>query len=175
LYGHTPYHTFFDRSHFCETIREKEQKGELKVSLQYSMSNTGEMMDIARKGATVEKVLILLMCLLIGGFFIRLDGGRLLNGGLYMLQEKPADAISHRGVIEKIVPCDQYHFPNISKYHKEYSNVNNTSIYGYEITVDNMDFKAPEIGTLTQGDAVVICFLPKSGYILSVEKETPEN
>jgi len=131
--------------------------------------------DIARKGATVEKVLTLLMCLLIGGFFIRLDGGRLLNGGLYMLQEKPADAISHRGVIEKIVPCDQCHFPNISKYHKEYSNVNNTSIYGYEIAVDNMDFKAPEIGTLTQGDAVVICFLPKSGYILSVEKETPEN
>ena len=84
--------------------------------------------DIARKGATVEKVLTLLMCLLIGGFFIRLDGGRLLNGGLYMLQEKPADAISHRGVIEKIVPCDQCHFPNISKYHKEYSNVNNTRI-----------------------------------------------
>ena len=38
-------------SRLFETIREKEQKGELKVSLQYSMSNTGEMMDIAREGA----------------------------------------------------------------------------------------------------------------------------
>ena len=38
-------------SRLFETIREKEQKGELKVSLQYSMSNTGEMMEIARKGA----------------------------------------------------------------------------------------------------------------------------
>ena len=38
-------------SRLFETIREKELKGELKVSLQYSMSNTGEMMDIARKGA----------------------------------------------------------------------------------------------------------------------------
>ena len=38
-------------SRLFETIREKELKGELKVSLQYSMSNTGEMMEIARKGA----------------------------------------------------------------------------------------------------------------------------
>jgi oxygen-independent coproporphyrinogen-3 oxidase len=38
-------------SRLFETIREKELKGELKVSLQYSMSNTGEMMEIARMGA----------------------------------------------------------------------------------------------------------------------------
>ncbi|MBQ7657497.1 MAG: coproporphyrinogen dehydrogenase HemZ [Butyrivibrio sp.] len=38
-------------SRLFETIREKELKGELKVSMQYSMNNTEEMMEIARKGA----------------------------------------------------------------------------------------------------------------------------
>ena len=38
-------------SRLFEVIREKELKGELKVSMQYSMNNTEEMMTIAREGA----------------------------------------------------------------------------------------------------------------------------
>ena len=38
-------------SRLFETIREKELKGELKVSMQYSMNNTEEMMTIAQEGA----------------------------------------------------------------------------------------------------------------------------
>jgi oxygen-independent coproporphyrinogen-3 oxidase len=38
-------------SRLFETIREKELKGQLKVSMEYSMSNTEEMMEIAKKGA----------------------------------------------------------------------------------------------------------------------------
>ncbi len=38
-------------SRLFDTIREKELKGQLKVSMEYSMSNTEEMMEIAKKGA----------------------------------------------------------------------------------------------------------------------------
>ena len=38
-------------SQISSETREKELKGQLKVSMEYSMSNTEEMMEIARKGA----------------------------------------------------------------------------------------------------------------------------
>lgn len=127
--------------------------------------------DIIRKGATAEKALTIIFFLFIAGAFIRIDGGRLLNGGLYLLYEKAADAVTYEGIIEEISLNDQTQFPNISAKYREYSDENRENGYGYEIVVDKRTLKAPQIGTLNVGDRVSVTCLPKSGYILSIEKQ----
>ena len=67
--------------------------------------------DIVRKGPTAEKVLTLLFFLFIAGAFIRIDGGRLLNGGLYLLREKAAEAVTYEGIIEEISLYEQTQSP----------------------------------------------------------------
>ena len=130
--------------------------------------------DIVRKGPTAEKVLTLLFFLFIAGAFIRIDGdgGRLLNGGLYLLREKAAEAVTYEGIIEGISLYEQTQFPNISSQYREYRDENGENGYGYEIVVDKRTLKAPQIGTLNVGDRVSVTCLPKSGYILSIEKTT---
>ena len=63
-------------------------------------------------------------------------------------------------------------FPNISSKYREYRDENRINGYGYEIIVDKRTLKAPQIGTLNVGDRVSVTCLPKSGYILSIEKTT---
>ena len=128
--------------------------------------------DIVRKGPTAEKVLTLLFFLFLAGAFFRIDGGRLLNGGLYLLREKAAEAVTYEGIIEGISLYEQTQFPNISSQYREYRDENRENGYGYEIVVDKRTLKAPQIGTLNVGDRVSVTCLPKSGYILSIEKTT---
>ena len=130
--------------------------------------------EIAFKGFSAERVLMLLFCILVFGFFVRLEGGRLLNGGIYLLFDKEEDSIIYEGVVEDITSYSQYYFPNINKYRKKYGVEKNENIYGYKISVNDTILKAPERGTLIPGDYVSVLFLPKSKYILSIDKNTRE-
>ena len=128
---------------------------------------------INAKGVSAERVLTFFLCLLTWLFFIRLNGGRLLNGGVYLLREKAAAAITYEGTVAEISPYDQYSFPNISAYHTDESEIS-PNLYGCRIVVDNLVLKAPDSGTLRAGDHVSVTFLPKSMYILSISKNEHE-
>ena len=101
-------------------------------------------------------------------FFTRMEGGILLNGGMYLFKEKEGAAVAYEGTIEEISFYNQYSFPNISKYHHKHDELNN--IYGCEILVDNLTLKAPDSGDMSIGDRVLVVYLPNSKYILTINK-----
>ncbi len=148
------------------------------LSLIFIFSAVVSIKQIITKSISADKAKMFLLPLFTGIFLIRMEAGILLNGGIYLFKENETDSITVEGTVEEITPYDQFSFyslPNISKYHHEYgtdrpSNV----IHGCKIVVDNTILKAPEKGTLSPGDRVSVTFLPKSGYILAINKIADE-
>ena len=129
--------------------------------------------EMITKGISTGRVSSFLFFLFILLFFIRLNGGRLINGGMYLFLEKAEAAITAEGTIEEITLLNQFSFPNISEYDK-YESRTSPNIYGYKIVVNNIVLKAPAIGALMSGDHVSVTFLPKSRYVLSISKDMDE-
>ena len=86
----------------------------------------------------------------------------LSNGGIYMLIEKEEDAIVLEGEIETIVHPSK-RVPN----HK-YAYTEEASNSGMDITINGETFFMPHTLGFEEGDKVVIAYLPKSKFILSI-------
>ena len=88
--------------------------------------------------------------------------GVLLNGGIYLRDEKETDAIEIQGEISKIRGLGQFSFPVVKgDYKHEEKN-------GYEFTINEIQCKAVLKGSLEVGDYVTVKYLPKSGYVLYI-------
>ena len=102
-----------------------------------------------------------------GGFFLWLDGRQLFfHGGIHLLYEKETDVMEIHGNITEMVELDKFYFPVLK------SSDGNSN--GIEFTVNNVQCKAIEKGSLEIGDYVIVKYLPKSGYILYIA-ETDRN
>ena len=98
--------------------------------------------------------------------------GQLHHGGIYLIKETEADAVQMQGYITRmeelgdfslpIIECDYYENP-------KYGDPN-----GYEFTINGIQCTAPTNGSLKVGDYVEVEYLPKSGYILYIDKVAVE-
>lgn len=98
---------------------------------------------------------VVVVCMLIGV---------LLNGGIYLRDEKETDAIVIQGEISDIRGLGSFSFP-VVKGDYEYDKAN-----GYEFIIDGIHCKAVLKGSLEVGDYVTVKYLPKSGYVLYIAK-----
>lgn len=115
---------------------------------------------------TAEKKDILKFILFVGVFalFSFVNIGRLAYGGIYLITERATDSIVIEGEIEKVEEVSNFIFPIIE------------SGIGTRFTVNGEKCTAIVQGEFEVGDYVVVNYLPKSGYILSIEKaENPTN
>ena len=105
-----------------------------------------------------------LFALIICSFFLRMDGGVLLHGGIYLLTERLSDAIEMQGYISEIEGLGQYSFPRMK------SNYGYGEHNGVEFTIDGIQCTAILQGSLEVGDYVSVKYLPKSGYVLYISQ-----
>lgn len=87
----------------------------------------------------------------------------LLHGGIHLVYERPADALTVSGTVESI---ESRRF-----YEGNQHTVNNSRSNGYYITVDGVTCAAMAQGELEVGDTVTVTYLPNSGFILSVTEQ----
>lgn len=121
-----------------------------------------------KKQSLYEKV-IFLLAILVSVFFLRMDGGILLHGGIHLLTERESDAIEMQGYISEIERLDRYSFPNLDSEYKQ------DEVNGAEFTIDGIQCKAIAKGNLEVGDYVTVKYLPKSGFVLHISKLDEES
>jgi len=93
---------------------------------------------------------------------ILLQIGKLANGGIYLLDEQEDDAIQVSGVIESIDALHEYEFPRIDPGDGYYN--------GVLFTINGTKCKGIQKGDFEEGDLVLVTYLPKSGYILTISR-----
>jgi len=103
-----------------------------------------------------------LFSVLVCGFFLCMNAGRLLHGGIHLIYEKESDAVEVQGKILEIKELGRYSFPELeTEYESSETN-------GVQFLIDGVECTAVTRGALEVGDNVTVTFLPKSGYILSI-------
>lgn len=116
----------------------------------------------SKKEFRLEILLKVIVFYLVGSFFVCLNGGRLLNGGIMLISEKESSAVTIEGTITAVEDLGKFSFPEL-KTEYGYSRSN-----GVLITVGGKRCKASTLGQFEIGDSVSVFYLPKSGYILSI-------
>ena len=117
--------------------------------------------QILRKKLTRDMVISSLLSILIVGFMLYLNAGILCNGGIYLLHEKESDAVEMRGDISAIRDAEEaegYDFPKFS------------SGPVIQCTINDIKCIAIDTGSLQVGDYVLVRYLPKSRYVLYIDK-----
>ena len=94
--------------------------------------------------------------------------GELSHGGIYLLREKESDAVEMQGEITEITGLNYYSLPIIECDY--YENMKYGDPTGYEFTINGIQCTAPVKGSLKSGDYVSVTYLPRSGYILYIDK-----
>ena len=107
----------------------------------------------------VKLILLLLVCVILSFGKISI----LANGGLQLLNESESDAIILEGEIQEVVEIGGYFFPNFGSKYDEASN-------GFNLTINGTKCTMPIKGEFDVGDDVRVSYLPRSGYVLSIEK-----
>lgn len=97
-------------------------------------------------------------------FLVTINSIHLLRGGIYLLFENEADTIKITGVIEKTIEIDAI---TGSKY-----NVDNNFGRGEAIVVNGNKYYIMSYGDLKEGDQVILEVLPRSKFVLKIEKIT---
>lgn len=116
--------------------------------------------------ANLSELLFLLIPLII----LTLNIVNISRGGIFLLSEKEKDAVNVTGVIERTIEIDSL---TGSKY-----GVENNRGFGEIIVVDGKKYKLMTYGDLREGDFVKMEVLPRSGYVLRIDKAgnyEPEN
>lgn len=106
----------------------------------------------------VSFMLVVIVCC----FFLCMNIGRMLHGGIHLIYERESDAIELQGIIEEIEELDRFSFPELKT---EYG-YNETN--GVKVLINGVECIAVTKGTLDIGDNVIVTFLPQSRYILSI-------
>ena len=107
-------------------------------------------------------VINLLLAVLVCSFFLCMNVGRLLHGGIHLIYERESNAVELQGEILEIKELGRYSFPEL-KTEYGYGETN-----GVQFVIDGVECTAVTRGTLEVGDNVTVTFLPQSGYILSI-------
>lgn len=89
----------------------------------------------------------------------------LLHGGIHLILERPGSAVTTQGTIEEINACGILESP---KYTFSGENSN-----GYKITIGDVTCTSMALGSLEVGDEVTVTYMPKSGFVLSIEEVNP--
>ena len=101
-------------------------------------------------------------------FFMCMVCGHLSHGGIYLIQEKQTEAVSMRGYITQIDELGIFLLPSIENDYNEDKQFGDPQ--GYEFTINGVQCTAPAKKSLMVGDYVEVEYLPKSGYILYIDK-----
>ena len=82
---------------------------------------------------------------------------------VHLIYERPKAAVTVEGTLDAV------------KANSVWSGIRYTSngeaSNGYEYTIDGLTLKGMARGTLEAGDEVTVTYLPKSGYVLSIEEQ----
>ena len=117
---------------------------------------------IIQQKLSSRDVINLMLAVLVCSFFLCMNVGRLLYGGIHLTYERESNAVELQGEILEIKKLGRYSFPEFkTKY--GYGETN-----GVQFVIDGVECTAVTRGTLEVGDNVTVTFLPKSGYILSI-------
>lgn len=103
-----------------------------------------------------------LLSIIICGFFLCMNIGRILHGGIHLIYEREQDAIEIQGEITNIHELGRFSFPELE------SDYENGEANGVQLTIDGIRCTAITQGYLTIGDKVTVLYLPQSGYVLSI-------
>ena len=106
----------------------------------------------------VNTLIAVLMC----GFFLCMNVGRLLHGGIHLIYERESHAVEFQGEILEIKELGRYSFPEL-KTEYGYGEKN-----GVLFLIDGVECTAITSGNLEVGDHVTVTYLPQSGYVLSI-------
>lgn len=120
-----------------------------------------ELVRVVRKRS--HRALFGVVVLAAGCFFLYLSGSCLLHGGIRILTEKEADAAAETGVIEQV---DERSLPAIPTYR-----LPGKTTAGYTLTIDGETYRVMDAGDLKPGDRVRLTYLPKSRFVLSIQRQ----
>ena len=85
------------------------------------------------------------------------------SGSVHLIYERPKAAVTVEGTLETVEAGSVWSGIRYT-YDKE-------NTYGYTYTVDGVELTGMAKGTLEAGDEVTVTYLPKSGYVLSIEEQ----
>ena len=85
-----------------------------------------------------------------------------------LFQEKENDAVKNTGYISYIGALSEFEMPRVSTEYESHG------IKRAEFHINDICCKAPVKGDLKVGDYVEVEYLPKSGYILYINRVEPE-
>jgi len=81
----------------------------------------------------------------------------------HLIYERPKAAVTVEGTLEQVKAGSVW---SGIRYTYEGQNT-----YGYTYTIDGLELKGMAQGTLEPGEEVTVTYLPKSGYVLSIEEQ----
>ncbi len=110
----------------------------------------------------VSHLLGLLSVAVVWGGFLLYHTVPMFRGGFALLNEKPADAVTVTGTVEALQEQPWYF--------GEYYRLEDDNTTGWQVVIEGETYRMMHHANLTVGDAVTAEALPRSGFILSVEK-----
>lgn len=119
------------------------------------------MYAAGRRGVFKDKTGLLFFIIMIVVAVVMVNS--LLQGGIHLIYERSDDAVTVEGTlesIEKVSPLSGARYM-----------VGNESSFGYTYTIDGVECTGMALGTLEEGDQVTATYLPKSGFVLSIEEK----
>ena len=107
-----------------------------------------------------QSVIFFVLMIAIAGLL----GWNLVTGGSYhLIYERADDAVTVEGTLDTVTANSIWSGTRYS--------VNGESSNGYVYTIDGLELKGMAKGTLEAGDDVTVTYLPKSGYVLTIEEQ----
>ena len=85
------------------------------------------------------------------------------GGGIHLVYERPKAAVTVEGTLEQVKSNSIWSGLRYTAYGENSS--------GYEYTINGQTLKGMAKGTLEAGDDVTVTYLPKSGFVLSIEEQ----
>lgn len=129
------------------------------------MSLISVVVHLVKSGLATQKAISrFIIVLLFSAFFLPMYAGILCHGGIHLMYEKEADAISMQGNITEIAGLGMFSFPRLD------SDYGYGDTHGVQFVINGEVCCAPTKGSLNTGDYVEILYLPNSKYILSIQK-----
>ncbi len=120
-----------------------------------------QIVSVRKAAAEPRQLIASALIFAVSLFFIYLNGRALARGGIHLLKETEADAVSRTGQIESIARLENL---DIQKYY-----YNEKTALGYEIVIDGRAYTVIEPEGFAVGDQVDFTCLPRSGFILAIE------
>ena len=107
-----------------------------------------------------QSLIFFVLMIVIGGI---LAVNLFTSGSFHLIYERPKAAVTVEGTLDEVEAGSIW---SGIRYSYEGENTN-----GYTYTVDGMELKGMAKGTLEAGDQVTVTYLPKSGYVLTIEEQ----